>query len=564
MKGKGNVSLLYGKLQEHRATARKNYFARLRIEQEAQREASKLSRGIKLVARQQMAAECRDDLLKYIHFTMPDPEASDDVSQSRYKDARHHRKIARALEEVERGNIRFLILVTAPRHGKSELVSRRLPAWYSGRHPDHDIVVATYNDDFAMDFGADVRAIMNSPQHHLVFPGFKLRRGGTAKDRLQTEKGGLLSFVGRGGSLTGRGAHLLIIDDIIKDDREAMSQAIRDQAWNWLTKVALTRRRGMKLVIMTFTRWHTDDPIGRLTNANTDENPYFNEDLARRIKIISLPAIADEHTDDGLGRAPGEALWPDGPDKFDLDFLEEQKALLGPLNFAALYQGRPTLEEGVLFRRENIDLYNPADLPKELRYYCASDHAVGLKQRNDFTVLLKVGVDEHDDIWLTECFWKKAPTDAVVEAMLAMASGRTRPLVWWAESGHISKSIGPFLKKRLTETGKYLNIVEVTPVADKQQRAQSIIARFSMNKVHLPAYAGWTPRAIDQMLGFPTATHDDFVDALAYIGLGLQRQYGPQRAAKAKTEPLAGTLAFLQKNDHWVKEKQAAAAARLF
>lgn len=539
-----------------------NIFARKRDAEAERAETARLERELGVLGRQKVALEARDNLMKYVRFTMPDPAAPDDVEKSRYKDARHHRKIARALEEVERGNIRFLILVCPPRAGKSELVSRRLPAWYSGRHPDHDIVVATYNDNFAADFGAEVRSIMCSKQHQQAFPGFKLRRGGTAKDRLQTDRGGLLSFVGRGGSLTGRGAHLLVCDDVLKDDQEAMSQTIRDQAWNWLTKVALTRRRGMKLVIMTATRWHVDDPIGRLTNSNTDENPYFNEELSKRIKIIELPAIAE--ADDPLGRKPGEALWPDGPDKFDLAFLEEQKALLGPLNFAALYQGRPTLEDGALFRRENIQLYNPVDLPKDLRYYCASDHAVGLKQRNDFTVLLKVGVDEHDDIWLTECFWKKAPTDQVVEAMLDMATGKTRPLVWWAESGHISKSIGPFLKKRLSETGKYLNIVEVNPVGDKQQRAQSIIARTAMGKLHIPAWAGWTSRAVDQMLGFPTGVHDDFCDALSYIGLGLRRAFGADRNAKPKVEPNAGSLAYLKKNDKWMREKRAVDHARLF
>jgi len=547
-----------GERHMHRMTARKHYLAAKRAEEEAVR----LARGVKIASRQQVAVEARDDLLKYVKFTMPDPDDVSDITRSRYKDARHHRKIARALEEVERGNIPFLILVTAPRHGKSELVSRRLPAWYAGRHPDHDIVVATYSDEFAMDFGADVRAIMNSSQHHQVFPGFKLRRGGTAKDRLQTEKGGLLSFVGRGGALTGRGAHLLICDDLIKDDKEAQSQAIRDQAWNWLTKVAMTRRRGKKLVIMTFTRWHVDDPIGRLTNSNTDENPYFNENLAKRIKIIELPAIAEEN--DTLGRAPGEALWPDGPDTFDLDFLEQQRALMGPLNFEALYQGKPTLSEGILFQRENIHLYNPSDLPKELRYYCSSDHAVGLKQRNDFTVLLKVGVDQNEDIWLTECFWKKVPTDQVVEAILTMASGATRPIVWWAERDHIGKSIGPFLRKRIAETGKYLNLVEMPSAADKQQRAQSIVARSAMGKLHLPAWAGWTARAIEQMLSFPNGTHDDFVDALALIGTGLQRQFGPQRNAKAKIEPVPGSLAFLQQHDKWMREKRAVSAARMF
>jgi len=523
---------------------------------------TRLSHEIRLAGRQQLAVEARDEFMKFIRFTMPDPEAPDDYTRSRYKDARHHRKIARALEEVEKGEIPFLILVMPPRHGKSEQVSRRLPAWYAGRHPDHDVAVATYNDDFAMDFGADVRAIMTSSAFRQVFPSFKLRRGGAAKDRLQTDKGGLLSFVGRGGSLTGRGAHLLVCDDLIKDDKEAQSQAIRDQAWNWLTKVALTRRRGKKLVILTTTRWHVDDPIGRLTNSNTDENPYYNESLAKRIKIINLPALAEE--DDPLGRAVGEALWPDGPDTFDLDFLDQQRALLGPLNFEALYQGHPTLEDGILFRRESIQMYNPSDLPKELRYYCASDHAVGLKQRNDFTCLLKVGVDQYEDIWVTECWWKKAPTDQVVEAILAMATGKTRPLVWWAEKDHISRSFGPFLRKRLVETGKFLNIVEVPSTSDKQQRAQSIVARAAMGKLHLPAWAGWTARAIEQMLAFPNGTHDDFVDPLALIGQGLQRQYGPDRVTKPKKDPAPGSLAYLKKNDEWQKERKQAAVARLY
>ena len=280
-----------------------------------------------------------------------------------------------------------------------------------------------------------------------------------------------------------------------------MSQAIRDAAWNWLTKVALTRRRGHKLVIMTFTRWHADDPIGRLTNSNSDENPYYNAELAAKLKIINLPAIAV--ADDPMGRAPGEALWPDGPDRFDLEFLEEQRGFLGPLNFEALYQGRPTLADGSLFKRENIQFYNAVDLPKELRIYCASDHAVGLAQRNDFTVLLKVGIDQLDNMYLLDCFWKKAPSDQVVEAMLAMGAGNQRPIIWWAERGHISKSIGPFLHKRMLETNRYLNLVEVAPAADKQTRAQSIIARVATGKVFLPAWAGWTGRAVEQMLAFP-------------------------------------------------------------
>ncbi len=537
-----------------RTGKRRNWVDPRAAEIEREREVRELQNHIALLERQERALEARERFMPYIKFTSPDPDAPNDINRSRYKNAKHHDAVARAVEEVEKGNIPFLILVMPPRHGKSEQVSRRFPAWYSGRRPTENIVVATYNDDFAADFGAEVRTIINSPQHRQVFPHHKLKRGGSAKDRLQTLDGGLLVFVGRGGSLTGRGAHVLICDDLIKDDKEAQSQAIRDQAWSWLTKVAMTRRMGRKLVILTFTRWHSDDPIGRLTDP---ENPYYSVEMAKKIKIINLPAIAED--DDPLGRQPGEALWPDGPDKFDLAYLREQQ-LLDPLGFAALYQGRPSVADGVLFRRENIRKYKKVDLPEELRIYCASDHAVATGQRNDFTVLLKVGVDKQNNIYLLECFWRKVKSDAAVEAMLAMARGKNRPLLWWAEKGHISKSIGPFLYKQMAATQTYLNMREVTPIGDKEQRAQSIAAMVGLGKVFFPEDEIWTEKAINQMLAFPNGTHNDFVDAIAYIGLGLRSQFAPLGRPKAKDElPKYGTLNWVKLHDKWSTEKRRAA-----
>lgn len=531
--------------------------------EEAQRdlkneETEAIKQRLGLLKRQQKAIEARERFMPFIKFTSPDPEDPNNVEKSRYKNARHHDAVARVLEEVVAGNITFLILIEPPRHGKSEQVSRKLPAWVMGKFPQWNGVVATYNDDFAMDFGKDVRRTVRTPQFRQVFPNVTLQRGGGASDRLQTMQGGQWSFVGRGGSLTGRGAHILIIDDLIKDAKEANSEAIRNQAWEWFTKVAMTRRMGKKLVIITFTRWHADDPIGRLTDP---ENPYYNAALAKKIKIINLPAIAEE--DDPLGRKPGEPLWPDGPDKFDLEFLHEQQSL-DPLGFASLYQGRPSLLDGDLFKRENVRFYTPSELPEDLRIYCASDHAVGTAQRNDPTCLLKVGISRQNDIYLLECNWRRMPSDVAVEAMLSMAGGNVRPLLWWAEKGHISKSIGPFLRKRMLETGVYINIREVTPAADKAQRAQSIAARVAMGKVYFPKDAIWTEKAINEMMAFPNGTHDDFVDALAYIGLGLQSQFGPGKdtaAKKAAERPKYGTLAWVKLTDKWKREKDERAAA---
>lgn len=532
-----------------------------RIKAEQPQDLADIKQHLQLLKMQQAALLARERFMPFIKFTSPDPEHPNDVDKSKYKNARHHDAVARALEEVEKGEIPFLILCMPPRHGKSEQVSRKLPAWFIGRHPEQNVVVATYNDDFASDFGKDVRNIIYSPAYKRAFPNVRLQKGGGASDRMQTMQGGLMSFVGRGGSLTGRGAHLLIIDDLIKDDKEAQSQAIRDQAWNWFTKVAMSRRMGKKLVIMTFTRWHADDPIGRLTDP---ENANYNAKLAAKIKIINLPAIAEE--DDPLGRAPGEALWPDGPDQFDLDFLDEQQSL-DPLGFAALYQQRPSLLDGDMFKRENIKFYGDGtgnQLPDDLRFYAASDHAVATGQRNDPSCFIKIGISRQNDIYILECVWKKMATDLAVEAMLAMMKGNMKPLLWWAERGHISKSIGPFLRKRMLETNTFINIREVTPVQDKAQRAQSIAARVAMGKVYFPKSEYWTEKAINEMMAFPNGNHDDFVDALAYIGLGLQSQFAPSKssaAEKAKSQPAYGSLAWVKLADKWANDKRAQQAA---
>lgn len=509
---------------------------------QASKEEAEIQKHIQLLERQQVIIKSRSHLMTYTKFTTPDPTDPNDVSKSAYEDEAFHRAIAEALTSmIIDDEFRQLIFVMPPRHGKTKLSTKSLTAWYSGLFPDEDVAVASYSDTMAEDMGADTRAIMTSAQHRQVFPEHGLVRGGTSKSNMQTTKGGRLVFVGRGGALTGRGMHLGIGDDLFKDHEEARSQTIRDQAWNWFTKVFMTRRMGKKRVILTFTRWHSDDIIGRITDP---ENPHYNAIEAKKWKIIRLPAIAEE--DDPLGRPIGEALWPS---RYDLDFLQSQQRL-DPLGFSALYQQRPTVADGILFRRENIQYYDPHDLPDDLRFYAASDHAVATGQRNDPSCFGKIGVDKQDNIYITDVVWKKMPSDQAVEAMLTMGSGNMRPLLWWAERGHISKSIGPFLYKRMSETGQYINIVEVTPAVDKEQRAQSIAARVAMGKVFFPKGTWWTEKAVDELLAFPNGTHDDFVDMMAYIGLGLQSQFGPSRGtAPLKKAPAHGTFAWHKAND---------------
>lgn len=531
-----------------------------RLDWEAQQAAARqndpkvIGQSIALLERQAMALKARDDLMVFTQFTMPDPEFPNDVHKSRYEPAKFHKAIAKHLEEMERGEFRQLILTLPPRAGKSEIATKRFTAWFSGRNPMENVAISTYSDTMAEDYGADIRAIMGSPQFKQVFPRFRLRKGGAAKANIQTEQGGRIVCVGVGGALTGRGAGLLTIDDPIKNADDARSQTMRDSAWDWFTKVAMTRRMGKKLVLIITTRWHSDDIVGRLTDP---ENDHYDHLEAKSWKIINIPAIAEEN--DPLGRQPGEALWPE---RYDLDFLAQQQRL-DPLGFAALYQQRPTVADGVLFRRENIQRYDPKDLPDNLRFYCASDHAVSTKQRNDPSCFGKAGVDNQGNLWFTEVFWERVKTDRAAEQMLSMGSGHNAPLIWWAESGHISKSIGPFLYKMMTETDRYVNIREIVPSVDKETRAQSIAARVAVGKVYLPKGPIWD-KAVEEMLAFPNGTHDDFVDMLSLFGIGLQSQFGVSAPSKPKEEPKVGSVAWLRQSDKWAKEKERQRAGGVF
>lgn len=491
-----------------------------------------------LAAQRMLAAKkARDSLIDFTQFTMPHVEHPDDPNLSRYDAQYFHKALAAALEEVEAGRLLRLIVTFPPRHGKSELTSRRFPAWLLGRDPYRHIIFATYNQPFAEDYGRQVRSILQSPSYAAVFPGTKLAKGSAAADRLMTEEGGMTVFVGRGGSSTGRGADFLVIDDPLKDRAEANSATIRNELWDWYNDTMSTRLMSdTGAIIIIMTRWHEDDLVGRLTDPT---NPHYNDEEAKSWKIINIPAIAGE--DDVLGRKPGDALWPE---KFGLDYLRSFERR-NPVGFSALYQQTPTPADGELFKTEMLIGYRRDDLPENLRIYAASDHAVGTKQENDRTCLLIVGVDEHGDIWLLDCWWKREKTDIVVDAMISLMK-KWKPLIWWAERGHISASIGPFLFRRMREEKVYCNIREQTPAADKVTRAQSIIGRASMGMVHFPVQQHWCEPARQECLKFPMGRNDDFVDTIAHVGMGLDIIIKAPVEQPKKKGPAVGTMGWVK------------------
>jgi len=503
----------------------------------------------------------RDDLLDFTWLSMPHPDDPDDQSRSRYDPQEVHRFVCDLLQRVERGEENRVIIQLHPRIGKSELVSRRFPAWFTGRDPYRQVIVGSYNDSLAQEFGREVREIMRTSFYQQVFPGVRLRKGSQSVDRLQTEDGGMLAFMGVGSSIVGRGADLLVLDDPIKNEEEARSQTSRDKLWDWFRRVAMTRLMGSAArVVICMQRWHEDDLVGRLINP---DNPHYDPEEAKKWTVVEFPALIENQEDkdrDALGRDFGEVLWPNFLTR---EFLEGQRRL-DPEGFQALYQGRPTPPEGAFFKAEHLKTYGPGELPANLVYYAASDHAVSLEQNRDRTCMGVVGVDEDDNIWvLPDLVWRQMDSDEQVDSMLHLMQ-RYSPLFWWAERGHISKSIGPFLHRRMQEERTYINIIEKTPARDKQTRAQSIQARAAMGKVYFPRFAHWWQDAKEELLHFPHGTHDDFVDFLAWAGIGLDTQTSAQRPASHQPKaPETGSIQWiLQTGKRIEQRKQNTATAR--
>lgn len=432
-------------------------------------------------------------------------------------------------------------------------LSQMGPAWILGRNPRARIIVATYNEIRAAELGDDFRRIVTSPVFKSIFPKFELATGSKSKTAMKTIEGGRIVFVGLGGTVTGRTADYFIIDDPMKDDEELQSRLFRDKMWKWFYAVAFSRGSKRTRIVVLHTRWHSDDLIGRLCDPShpdrhrelagiADDWYYLNisgvikdPKLANLLGLV-LKVPTDPKVIAAFGPEPSVALWEENK---DLAFFAQWRAG-EPRTFSALVMGMPTIEDGEYFTASSLLEYNIADLPKHLSIYGASDHAVSEQQYRDKSVIGCVGVDENDDIWiLPDIMWSQVPTDKAVEELISQFKIH-RPLLWWMEAELISKSFGPFLHKRMVEEKTYVTLNPVTPSKDKPTRARAIQGRMSMGKVHFPRFAPWWQEARSQLLQFPYGAHDDFVDWLSHVGMGLmqeQRAHAPQQTNVVQLRP---------------------------
>jgi len=297
-------------------------------------------------------------MIAFTTFTFPE-----------YKTNWHHEAIAAALDDVLAGKVKRLMLFTPPRHGKTELVSKRFPAFALGKYPDKNVIAVSYSDDLARVANRDVQRIIVGDQYPLLFPSTRI--GGTrTQDGVRNSdefevvgRRGLYKSSGIMGGITGRGFDIGIIDDPIKDRLEADSVTYRERLWEWYNAVFFTRRASDdSAIIVVQTRWHHDDLAGRLLEQNKDE-----------WTVLQFEAVKDTNSPGSYGafdrRTQGQALWPTLFDETAMMQIEKQ---VGAFNFAALYQQRPVPRTGNMFKTQMIRLVDEVphgQIVRSIRYW---------------------------------------------------------------------------------------------------------------------------------------------------------------------------------------------------
>lgn len=426
--------------------------------------------------------------------------------------------IASRLEAVERGEIDRLMIFMPPRHGKSELASKRFPAWCLGRDPKRQIIAASYNSDLANDFGRNVRNIVASPEFTQVFQGVTLAADSQAANRMNTNHGGAYVAAGVGTAVTGRGADIALIDDPFKDREEADSERRRDLVWDWYRSTLYTRLMPGGAVVLIQTRWHEDDLAGRLL-----------EHDAGQWTVLELPALDDERG----------ALWPEW---YPESTLLRIKDTIGQREWSALYQQRPQPDEGTFFQRQWFKEWET--LP-ELRLYGTSDYAV-TDGGGDYTVHRVWGIDASGAIYRVDGWRGQTTSDVWIEEKLNLIA-KHKPLAWFGEAGVIQKAVEPMLTRRMRERKVFCRLEWLPSIADKPTRARSFQAMAASGRVYFERDAD-----LSEFLVFPAGKHDDEVDVAGMIGRAIDQAHPAIVTAQKAKIKRDGYWPSQQSADDWM------------
>jgi predicted phage terminase large subunit-like protein len=409
-----------------------------------------------------------------------------------------HHLVADELEMVLRGENDRLMIFAPPQHGKSELSTRRFPAYYLANHPERSVISASYNADFATTFGREVRGIVQSEEFKRLYPDIAIRSDNRAADEWQLTQGGKYYAVGVGTGTTGKGAHLFLIDDPIKDRKEADSEGIRDDHWNWYRDVVYTRLQSNSAIVLTLTRWHYDDLAGRALQ-------LMEMGKGKPWRIIRMPAICDAE-DDPLGRQIGEPL---APNRYTIEDLLDRQEIMGPRSWAAMYQQRPIAEEGGMFRAAWFgDPIMSKDLPPRRVKVRAWDLAGATD--GDFTVGVLMSKDPDGRFYIEDIIrFRGSPLDVERKVMrTAQEDGRSVNIHIPQDPGQAGKSQAEYFVRRLAG----YRIKTQRQTGSKETRASGFAAQVEGRNVKL-VKGLWNDAFLEELGTFPLGINDDQVDA---------------------------------------------------
>ena len=324
-----------------------------------------------------------------------------------------HRTYYRVLEAFAEGRVRRLMISMPPQHGKSVGATTLLPAYLLGLDPDLRIAIASYSASLASKFNRRVQRILCSAEYGELFPDTTIKRGSKPPEYIRTadeveivgHEGSLLS-VGREGSLTGNRVDCFLLDDLYKDAMEANSPLVRENCWEWYTSVVRTRMHNDSRELLVFTRWHEEDLIGMLRQREPVVELRAWEDLARvsadgwlALNFEALKTTPPSAIDP---RAAGEALWPA---RHDAALLHAKRAL-DPLRFECMYQGRPSVREGLLYGDQFAE-YDalPREIVRRANYTDTADTG------DDYLCSICYAVDADGVIYVTYAVYSREPME---------------------------------------------------------------------------------------------------------------------------------------------------------
>lgn len=485
-----------------------------------------------------------DQLQKMVHRALQEESLLDftHANNADYESNWFHEELCHKLEKffmdiILKKSPRLMIFAP-PRHGKSELASRQFTAWVLGKvnklKMKFEIMQTSYSGDLAGKMGKDVKSIMDGENFKDVFPDAmipdrgKMYDGNTYinKDNEFELVGGLQSvrLAGVGGSLTGMGAHLLTIDDPVKDQQEANSKTRRDAVWDWYTTVARTRVAPGGGVLVILTRWHKDDLAGRILKKaeefkKQDFSHLTEEQRLEKYKevddfeVISYPAIA---TEDEEHRKEGGALHPE---RFPLSELVKTKNSMEPSRWSSLYQQNPYIAGGNMIKTGFWQWYDVDAMPNLKYKFITGDTALKDGEKNDYSVFQLWGKDlTLNRIYLIDMIRGKWIGEDLDINLVAFYNKHKGDLVDY----HNVNIRDVFIEDKASGTNliqrmQQQELMPVTPVSrtkDKYTRTQDAEPYVRQGYVYLPSHKPpFVANVLEESSAFPNAEHDDVWDA---------------------------------------------------